>query len=172
MKRPIKNPNAKGFTLIELLISVAMIAIIASLAAPSFTTMIATQRIKGLANEIMTDLSFAKMESVQKNQCIAVDFSAQGYTITQLTTCTTTTGATIKTVNNISASNNSFSPSSGTTYLGIKFEPVRTTATITGTDLVISNTNASTRSLKIVANTMGRAEICSPSATITGFKPC
>ncbi len=172
MKHPIKNPNAKGFTLIELMISVALIAIIASLAAPSFTTMIATQRIKGLANEIMTDLSFAKMESVQKNQCIAVDFSTQGYTITQLTTCAATTGTAIKTVNNISDSNNSFSPSSGSTYLGIKFEPVRTTATITGTDLVISNTNASTRSLKIVVSTMGRAEICSPNATITGFKPC
>jgi type IV fimbrial biogenesis protein FimT len=172
MKKKITTYSAKGFTLIELMISIALIAIIASLAAPSFTTMIATQRIKGLANEIMTDLSFAKMESVQKNQCVAVNFTASGYTITQLPTCSATSGAVIKTVGNISDSNNSLTPSSGTTYLGVKFEPVRTTAIITGTDVVISNTNASTRSLKIVVSTMGRSEICSPSATITGFKSC
>lgn len=161
-----------GFTLIELLISIALIAIIASVAAPSFTTLIATQRIKGFANELITDLSFAKMESAQKNQCVAVNFSPTGYTITQLSTCTSTTGTTIKTVSNISDSNNTITPSSGSTYLRVMFEPVRTTANLTGTDIVISNTNAITRSLKIAVSTMGRTEICSPSASITGFKPC
>lgn len=180
MRKNIKTSSAKGFTLIELMISIALIAIIASLAAPSFTTMIATQRIKGLANEIMTDLSFAKMESVQKNKCVAVDFTATGYTIKILSPypathpCATATATTLTIIKTVSIeSNNSITPSAGTN-VEVIFDPVRTTATISeaNANIAISNTNASTRSLKIMVSTMGRSEICSPGATITGFKPC
>lgn len=167
----------KGMTLIELLISISIIAIIVSLAAPSFSSLIVNQKIKGLGNEVTTDLYFSKMESAQSNQCITIEFSVTGYTIKKLAPyinpCSTSTATTITTLKTVVIDgNNTIDPSSGSTYLAVMFDPVRTTATFTGVPINISNTSASSRLLQISVSTLGRPKICSPSGSITGFSPC
>lgn len=159
--------RCRGFTLIELMVAVAIATILATLAAPSFTSFIASQRIKGLSNEITTDLAYAKMEAVQRNAVVTVAFSATGYSITS-------GGGTIKNV--VLSGNNTFAPTTGTTYVSLEFDPVRAMATFadaaeTGS-LNISNSNASSISLRILINRMGRSQICSPSGSISGYTSC
>ncbi|MBI3284601.1 MAG: GspH/FimT family protein [Burkholderiales bacterium] len=61
-----------GFTTLELLIAVAIAAILAALAAPSFTTMIANQRAKNVASELFASLLRARSEALARNTSVTL----------------------------------------------------------------------------------------------------
>jgi type II secretion system protein H len=67
----------QGFTLIEAMVVVALVAILAALAVPSFSTMIANQRVSSAAQELQTLLSFARAEAVYKRTPTAVTATGQ-----------------------------------------------------------------------------------------------
>lgn len=69
---PIKSKVAKGFTLIELIVTMAVLAILVALAAPSFTSVINGNRLTGNANELMTTLQSARMEAVRRNARVVI----------------------------------------------------------------------------------------------------
>lgn len=71
-RRALPANRTHGFTLIEAMIVVALAAILAALAAPSFTTMIANQRLDSAAQELHTLLQFARAEAVYKRTETAV----------------------------------------------------------------------------------------------------
>ena len=58
--------KANGFTLIEAMVVVALVAILAALAIPSFSTMIANQRVGSAAQELQILLQFARADAVYK----------------------------------------------------------------------------------------------------------
>ena len=66
----------KAFTLIELMIVVALIAIIVTLAAPSFRDMILMQRLRGINAQLVTDLAFARSEAVSRGTFMQVSFES------------------------------------------------------------------------------------------------
>ena len=55
-----------GFTLIELLITVAMVAILAAIAAPSLESLMANNRIQATTTEIHSVLAAARAEAVKR----------------------------------------------------------------------------------------------------------
>lgn len=57
----------RGFTLIELIFTVAVMAVLASLAAPSFRQFIATQRIRNASFDLMAGLTLARSEAITRN---------------------------------------------------------------------------------------------------------
>jgi len=61
-----------GFTLIELMVSIAVLAIIAALAAPSFRAIIENNRLTSQANELVTALAFARSEAVRRRTPVTV----------------------------------------------------------------------------------------------------
>lgn len=66
--RHVRRPCARsGFTLIELLIGMAVIGILVTLAAPSFTSFIADQRIKAASFDVMSALTLARSEAIKRN---------------------------------------------------------------------------------------------------------
>ncbi|VTY39194.1 Type II transport protein GspH [Xylophilus ampelinus] len=66
-----------GFTLIEAMVVVALVAILAALAAPSFTTLIANQRVNSSAQELQTLFQFARAEAVYQRTPSTVTATGQ-----------------------------------------------------------------------------------------------
>ncbi|CAN7538027.1 GspH/FimT family pseudopilin [Variovorax paradoxus] len=67
-----------GFTAIELMVTVAVVAILATLAAPSFQQLIATQRIKSVASALTESLWVARSEALKRNDNVAFNFVNSG----------------------------------------------------------------------------------------------
>ena len=68
----------KGFTVIELLIAVAVLAILMSLALPSYRTIIEKRQVTSGAEQFTAFLSAAQSESVKRNQFVAVNYNWNG----------------------------------------------------------------------------------------------
>ena len=64
----------KGFTVIELMIVVATVAIILSLALPSYRTIIEKRAVSSGAEQVMAFLSSAQVEAVKRNRFVAVNY--------------------------------------------------------------------------------------------------
>lgn len=77
--RPQKlRMSSSGFTLIELMVTIAVLAIIVGIAAPSISTQLANQRVKSTTATLANALKEAKAESVIRRQQIAVSYSNNG----------------------------------------------------------------------------------------------
>ena len=61
-----------GFTLIELLITITIAAIVLGIAIPSFSSIIASNRLTTSANELVTALNLARSEAVKRGQDVVV----------------------------------------------------------------------------------------------------
>lgn len=68
------NSTHHGFTVIELMISLAVLAIITSLALPSYRNILEKRQVTSGAEQIGAFLSLAQLESVKRNQFVAVNY--------------------------------------------------------------------------------------------------
>lgn len=62
-----------GFTLVELMVTITIVAILAMMAAPAFTSTIAAQRIRGLAVDLHQGLLKARSEAIKRNTSVTVN---------------------------------------------------------------------------------------------------
>ncbi len=76
-----------GFTLIELLVVVAIVAILASLAAPSFRTLLVSRSVLAAADTLVSDMTLARSEALKRSSAVTICRSTNG------TTCNTTVGS-------------------------------------------------------------------------------
>lgn len=70
--------NEYGFNLVELIVTVAVLAIIAMIAAPSILTQLAKMEAKRIKNQISNTLTLAKTESYIRRQDLLVCLSNGG----------------------------------------------------------------------------------------------
>ena len=66
--------NKLGFTVIELMVAVAVIAIITSLAFPSYRAMIEKRQVTSGAEQVAAFLSAVQIESVMRNENMTVSY--------------------------------------------------------------------------------------------------
>jgi type IV fimbrial biogenesis protein FimT len=69
-----------GFTLIELMITIVIVAVLLSLAGPSFVETIRTNRIQTNTDTLYTSLITARSEALKRNQHVAMCRSSDGAT--------------------------------------------------------------------------------------------
>ncbi|WP_043517781.1 GspH/FimT family pseudopilin [Halomonas sp. BC04] len=60
--------KARGFTLIELLVTIAVMAIMATIAVPGFQNMMASNRLAGDYNEVLSGLNYARSEAIKRRE--------------------------------------------------------------------------------------------------------
>ena len=59
-------PKSHGFTLVELMVVLAIVAILASLATPSFASLIQSTLMSSNVNTFLADMRFARSESIRR----------------------------------------------------------------------------------------------------------
>ena len=67
MLKPLANRSSLGFSLVELMIGITIMAILLSVAAPSFRTMIQNTQVRNAAESIANGLQRARAEAVARN---------------------------------------------------------------------------------------------------------
>lgn len=139
-----RQTNSSGFTLIELMVTIAVLAIIVSIAAPNISTQLANQRVKSTAATLANALKEAKVESIIRRQNVTVVYNDAN---TSKTITLRSSNTTISPIANYNYSVRSRLLSDPAT---ITFEPSkRVTAAVTYT---ICDTNAAASPRQIVVN--------------------
>ncbi|MEJ8859352.1 GspH/FimT family pseudopilin [Variovorax robiniae] len=70
--RKPRRPSAtvRGFTLVELVFTITMVALLATIAAPSFRQFIMSQRVRNASFDFMTALTLARSEAITRNASV------------------------------------------------------------------------------------------------------
>ena len=76
----------RGFTLIELMVAVAMVAVLAMLAAPSFNESILSNKLTGFATSFIASAQLARSEAIKRNASVTLCLVANESS----STCSTT----------------------------------------------------------------------------------
>jgi type IV fimbrial biogenesis protein FimT len=69
---PYGSKHACGFTLVELLAVVAVLVVLAIIAVPSFSELIASQRVQMAAMDLFTSLLRARSEAIKQNTGVTI----------------------------------------------------------------------------------------------------
>ena len=76
---PAKHHNERGFTLTELIVTVSVAAILATVAVPSFSGIIANQRARTLSSALYATLAKARSSALTLNGNVTLQPKAGGW---------------------------------------------------------------------------------------------
>ena len=136
--------SSSGFTLIELMVTIAVLAIIVGLAAPSISTQLANQRVKSTTATLANALKEARVESVIRRQNITLSYN--NASTPKVITITTPSSTAISSYSYNSSS--TIKPDTATTTV---FEPSKRVTTARTYTICDSNDAASPQQIEVNA---------------------
>jgi type IV fimbrial biogenesis protein FimT len=148
----MKMRRARGLTLIELMTVIAIAAILAAVAVPSFTKIIATQRLKSAASNLQIALLSARSEAIKRNTNVCMSTSTTNCTSTSswnggwYVTNGATTYATYPAYSSLSITG----PTTGVTYQGSGRITTTTTPIVSNTTNYFKVTSSSISDVRCV----------------------
>lgn len=172
--------NSRGFTLVELMITIAIGAILVSLAAPSFRSYLVKKKVEGTLAELANDIQFARSEAVTRNTPVRMTLGANCYSVhpssatVTASSCTVTAGADIRTVRVQDSASVTLAGNGGLAW--IEFDNVRGTATFSpaateGAIDVTATGGSPAVNLRARITEFGRVQVCSPNS-LAGYSSC
>jgi prepilin-type N-terminal cleavage/methylation domain-containing protein len=164
----------RGFTLIEMMVVIALAAVLLALAAPNFIATLAKNRFEGVANELVTDVQYARSEAVVRNIDVtfAVGATRTCYTVSAAGACDCTaspvcTGAAVQ-IKTVQFADSGAQAASAVSFT---FEPVRGSLTSADTNVTLSRSGYPWE-LRADVAAIGRVKVCSPSGSFAGYPSC
>ena len=71
-RRCLAASGGAGFTLLELIISITIVAIMLTLGIPALRDLLVSQRVRQTANDLYSDLTYARSEAIKRNAQVQV----------------------------------------------------------------------------------------------------
>ena len=172
--------SQRGITWVETSIVLAVVAIVASQAAPSMARVIDARRLEGVAVQFATDVQYARTESVARNQPVRLSLhnsaAASCYVLHTGTAAQCTCAAAvpalcsggaqeIRTVVLPAADGVAIAANAAS----VLFDPLHGTSTPAATFRILGRQS---RAIHQVINVMGRVRSCAPGAAVAGYPNC
>lgn len=132
--------KAGGFTLVEMMIVIGVLGILIAIALPNFSQWIASERVRGAANDLYTGLMMARSEAMKRN--VQVDVSRTSGSLTDWSAgwSVKLTGGTVFQTQDASSAVTIVGPGAGTVSYSYTGRPV---AASVDAEFIVSSTNYS-----------------------------
>ena len=92
------DSRRNGFTLVEMMVTVAVMAIMISIALPSFGTMVAKNRADSETGDFYRALNYTRLEAINRGQNVRISPASPGVWTGALTVAIGSAGATLRTI--------------------------------------------------------------------------
>lgn len=166
--KPIKMTTFKkpsfGFSLVELMVGIAVLAILLSIAVPSFRAMIVNSQVRNASESIANGLQKARAEAVARNTNVSFVLGANAAgTYTSWTVNQVSDGTVIESRDSSEGSSNvtrTVAPANATTVTFNSLGRVIDVAPLTQVNLTATD---STKSLSVTIGVGGNVRMCDPS---------
>ena len=135
-----KAARSSGFTLVEMMIVIGVLGILMAIALPNFSQWIASERVRGAANDLYSGLMMARSEAMKRNVQVDVTRTSGSSTDWSAGWSVKLTGGTVFQTQDASSAVTITGPSAGTVSYSYTGRPV--TASIDA-EFVASSTNYS-----------------------------
>lgn len=167
----MENRGKHGFSLVELLVVMGIVAIISSIAVPSFLTYLQTTRLTNAAQNLYYALQTARTEAIKQNANVYVSFQTgttwcYGVNANSSCACNTASNCTLGATQAPASAQLTLS-ATGLNGTSIHFEPNHGAAMTSST---ITLTNGQGNAISVKISLLGSLLLC--SSNVSGYPAC
>lgn len=159
--------SIRGLTLLETMVALAIVAVLTTLALPSFGSMVSRHRLKAAAEQMSLDLAELRLLATQRGQPMHVNLSTGPQWCYALATasgcdCRVPQGCQLKTVR--------AKDHPGVMLLQGQDLRIDAQAVATGNGALLQGSDGAR--LRVGLSPLGRPKVCAPDAAVPGFTAC
>jgi type IV fimbrial biogenesis protein FimT len=169
----LRRPQHRGLTLIELMVALGIVAVLATLAVPSYGHLLAWQRLKATAENMALDLSELRLQAAQRGVALHLQVTpgadwCYSMAVASGCDCRVPQHCQMKTVRAkdhpgvllVEAQNFLFEPQTGMSNA------------FGGSAVGALLQSADGRQLRVAVSPLGRPRVCAPGAALPGYAAC